>query len=79
MLWKTKKCPKQDCRLGLLSCYPIARFIKHVKLHLFQQYIQSDGLCHGCSLLDACVATIKLYPSRTKPSVIRARDYHHAL
>jgi len=28
---------------------------------------------------DACVATIKLYPSRTKSSVIGSRDYRHVL
>jgi hypothetical protein len=28
---------------------------------------------------DACVATIKLYPSRNKSSVIGSRDYRHVL
>src|SRR6516165_10836203 len=55
---------------------PIARFIKHVKLRLFQRYIEPDILRHwlpsGC-----CVATTKLYPSRNKSSVIGSRDYRH--
>jgi hypothetical protein len=30
-------------------------------------------------LPDACVATIKLYPSRTKSPVVGSRDYRHVL
>jgi hypothetical protein len=33
---------------------------------LLQRYIQSDIPCHGCSLRDDCVATSRLYPSRTQ-------------
>src|SRR5262249_24527824 len=57
---------------------PIARFIKHVKLRLFQRYIEPDILRHwlfsGC-----CVAITKLYPSLNKSSVIGSRDYRHVL
>src|SRR5262249_2838239 len=55
---------------------PIARFIKHVKLRLFQRYIEPDILRHWL-LSGCCVATTKLYPSRNKSSVIGPRDYHH--
>jgi hypothetical protein len=48
-----------------------------VKLRLFQRYIESDVLCHGLLPPGCFVATIKLYPSRTKSSVIGSRDYRH--
>src|SRR5262249_27665436 len=54
------------------------RFIKHVKLRLFQRYIEPDILRHWL-LSGCCVATTKLYPSRNKSSVIGPRDYHHVL
>ena len=61
-----------------LDCHPLACFIKHMKLRLSHRYIESDRLCHGCSLRMP-VAAIKLYPSRTKSSVIGSRDYRHVL
>jgi hypothetical protein len=58
-------------RIGLSN--PIARFIKHVKLRLFQRYIESDIVGHRCSIRMLVLRRLKLYPSRTThPSSARA-------
>jgi hypothetical protein len=61
-------CCSDRSGIGRASTMPdsMACFIKHVKLYLLQRYIQSDIPCHGCSPRDDCVATSRLYPSRTQ-------------
>jgi hypothetical protein len=55
---------------------PIARLHQAREVH---RYIESDIVGHGSLPPDACIATIKLYPSRAESSVIGSRDYRHVL